>query len=185
MWAIGDGGATTNFPTHFKSSLEASKFMNHRTTPRSPPSSLVALRFRRPSRIAFLRDGGDQSSLQEDWYLQLNNDRLEPLNVSQEEFALGNDGLFAELVGKSREEEVHFVGESGGSDVKLAFLASGGGGLSVEAAEVGIFLMTGEIDLEKFEKLHGDWWVYWKEYWRRKDTPNPMPKTMPAKSRFR
>jgi len=48
--------------------------------------------------------------------------------------------------------------------------------MRIEAAELRLFLMSGEIQLSNVALLHSDWWSYWKEYWKKLDTTEALPK---------
>jgi hypothetical protein len=43
------------------------------------------------------------------------------------------------------------------------------------AESIGLFNLQGEVDPATIPDWHSKWWSCWKEYWARKDTPNPMP----------
>ena len=88
---------------------------------------------------------------------------------------LNDDVLFNEVVSQTKDEISHFKENSGGRDVKLAFW-SGAAGMRIEAAELRLFLMSGEIQLSNVALLHSDWWSYWKEYWKKLDTTEALPK---------
>ena len=140
-----------------------------------PPRSTIALRFRMPSTVSFLRRN-ISADLPEDWHLLLRDDKLEPFNLSHDDFVLGGEEIPAQMLAGASSEILYFSSVSAGKSVRLAFWA-GPVGMHIEAEDLGIVLMTGEISLEQFDKLHGDWWAYWKEYWKRRDTTNPMPKS--------
>jgi hypothetical protein len=140
-----------------------------------PPSSLLALRFLRPALVSFIRRSEDGGNLPADWARQLKEDKIEPFRISHDEFALGDDALFGEVIAQTAIEIVHFTDESGGKEVKLAFWA-GPVGMRIEAAEVRPVLMTGEIELSTVASLHSAWWSYWGDYWSKRDTAEPFPK---------
>jgi hypothetical protein len=48
-------------------------------------------------------------------------------------------------------------------------------GLAVVAKSMGIFSHAGELSMEDAVAANQKWWAYWREYWQRKDTDNPMP----------
>lgn len=39
-----------------------------------------------------------------------------------------------------------------------------------------VFNYQGELDEQAVLASSREWWAYWREYWRRKDTPDPMPR---------
>jgi hypothetical protein len=59
-------------------------------------------------------------------------------------------------------------------EVFLGFEA-GPFGLAVAAESVAVFNHHGELDPAAIFAGIKKWWEYWGEYWRRKDTPDPLP----------
>jgi hypothetical protein len=110
-----------------------------------------------------------------DWYQRLKAETIEPPGISYEEFALGDDDLYEKVVRQAEGETVHFADDSGGKSVKLALWA-GLAGIRIEASEVRIVLITGEVQLSEIEGLHGKWWTYWRDYWKKLNTPEALPK---------
>jgi hypothetical protein len=139
------------------------------------PSGLLALRFLRPSSVSFIRRTGAGDGLPSDWPRQLKDEKLKPFSVSYEEFALGDDSLFDEVVGQIESEIVYFTDALGGKNVKLAFWA-GNAGIRIEAAEIRPVLMSGEVPLSAIDALHENWWLYWRDYWMRRETAEALPK---------
>jgi len=139
-----------------------------------PPSSLLALRFIRPTHVSFIQSN-DFAGLPPDWPQQLHEDKIEPFSISHEDFALGDDAAVAQIVLQKKSEIIHFNDGSGGREVKFAFWA-GEIGVHIEAAELRLFLMTGEIDLSTFASMNSAWWTYWQDYWKKRDTAEAFPK---------
>jgi hypothetical protein len=63
----------------------------------------------------------------------------------------------------------------GSGEALLGFWAGQVGFVAV-AESVALLSMQGEVDLASIPELHAKWWTYWKEYWARKDTADPMPR---------
>lgn len=145
-----------------------------------PPSSLLALRFLRPSRVSFIRRKNAAADLPADWPHQLKADMLDPFGVSYEEFAVGDATLFREICDQVENEIIHFADDSGGKDLLFAFWA-GGVGVRIEAAEMRPILMTGEVSLATIATLHRDWWAYWRDYWNRRTPRRRCPRILPAR----
>lgn len=139
-----------------------------------PPSSLLALRFYRPSKVSFIRRTGS-SDLPSDWPQQLKEDKIDAFTISYDQFAVENDVLFNEVVSQIAEEQVHFNDAAGGNDLKFAFWA-GAVGMRIEAAELRPVLMSGETELSVIASMHDAWWSYWRRYWELRDTAEAMPK---------
>jgi hypothetical protein len=140
-----------------------------------PPSGLLALKFLRPSYVSFIRRKSNTDNLPADWPQQLKEDKIAPFNVSNDEFALNDDDLFLTVVNQIDSEVIHFTNNLGGKDVKLAFWA-GAVGMKIEAAEIRPILISGEVQISAIASLHGDWWTYWRDYWKKRDTAEALPK---------
>jgi len=104
----------------------------------------------------------------------LKEEKIDPFSISYEQFALGDDALYSEVIEQIASEQVHFTDRSGGKDVKLAFWA-GVAGIRIEAAELRPVLMSGEVQFSTIASLHGDWWSYWRDYWRKRGTAEELP----------
>jgi hypothetical protein len=58
----------------------------------------------------------------------------------------------------------------------------------IAADRMEIITHKGTVDPESLDDLSHKWWQYWREYWNRIDSENPMPKdrlceiTIPAAS---
>jgi hypothetical protein len=146
-------------------------------SPEVAPNSVVALRFRQPTLVAFLTSK-EPESVKLDWRLELHEDRIEPFGVSHELFTLTSEEVLQSVVAGCNIE--YLVGtdlaqSARTSPVLLAFRA-GEVGLVVRAASFSVIAVPGELTPEQIAKAAGDWWEYWREYWRRKDSATPMPK---------
>jgi len=148
-----------------------------------PPSGLLALRFFRPSCVSFIRREIGADTLPLDWPRLLNADKIDPFAISNEQFALNDDVLGQAILGQAKDETVHFTDASGGNDVKLAFWA-GIAGMRIEAAEVRPVLLRGEVALSTIASLNRDWWAYWQDYWKKRETTDAMPKDFACEVTF-
>ena len=139
-------------------------------------SGLLALRLRRPLLAVFLTAKG--AELPEDWPEAMARDEFEPFTLEHERFTLTSyDHAAAYLAAAASVKAV--VGTA--SDLPtlrdkplLAFWA-GRVGFVGAAESLAFFSMHGEVDLASIPDLHSKWWSYWKDYWARKGTSEPMP----------
>lgn len=167
---------TAILPAAFQVEFGGVQLWNPPSGEGQPPSSLVALQFRNPRLVYFLTFADDVTA---DWPDQLQRDELEPPTVDHEAFTLTAPDLCGQLVGKALAVRA-LVGEPGvtplpsAREVFLGFEA-GPFGLVVAAESLGVFNHHGELDAQAVLAGLRRWWEYWQEYWRRKDTPNPMP----------
>jgi hypothetical protein len=140
-----------------------------------PPTGLLALRFFGPSLVSFIRRTAAADDLPPDWPRELKEENIAPFGVSHDQFALDDETLLRQVLDQVVDEQIHFSNGSGSKDVRFAFWA-GAVGVKIEAAEVRPVLMTGEVSLSTIESLHGDWWAYWRDYWKKRGTAAAFPK---------
>lgn len=146
-------------------------------SPERAPNSVVALRFHRPSLVAFLT-AEDAKSVAADWTAALHEDRIEPFSVNHELFTLSSEPMLQSVAAGCNIE--YMVGAdlrpaTRTADTLLAFRAQAVG-LIVRAERVTVIATPGELTADQIRKAAGDWWVYWRKYWRRRDSAAPMPR---------
>jgi hypothetical protein len=147
--------------------------------PSQPPSSAVALRFRNPRCVAVLQKNVQRSALPDNWFRKLGQDELKPLAVSHESFTLTSIDRLRAILGDA-ERRKFLVGSEpdldhiGTEDAFLAFWA-GDAGLVVVGERVEVLSHRGRIEVEEISEKHQDWWKYWRQYWDKKDSDEPLP----------
>jgi hypothetical protein len=167
---------TANLPTAFQVEFGGVQFWNPPNAEGQPPSSRIALRFRNPRLVYFLTLS---EGVHADWPDQLQRDELDPPSIDSESFTLTAAERCGRLVGKALAVRA-LVGEPGvtplprAGEALLGFEA-GPFGLVVAAESLGVFNHHGELDAEAVLAGIRKWWEYWREYWHRKDTPDPLP----------
>ena len=179
--AISDVGCwtwwTASLPAAFHVEFGGVQFWTPPGGEGQPPSSRLALRFRKPRLVYFLTFADDVAV---DWPDRLQRDELEPPGINHGAFTLTAADLCGQLV--SRAVAVRpLVGEPGVTQPPAAgeaFLGFEAGpfGLVVAAESLGVFNHHGELDTPAVLAGLRKWWEYWREYWRRKDTPDPLPR---------
>lgn len=179
--AISDVGCWTwwiaNLPAAFQVEFGGTQLWSPPSGEDQPPSSQIALRFRKPRLVYFLTLA---EGVAEDWPDQLQHDELEPPSVDHEAFTLTAAELCGLLLAKAVAVRA-LVGEPGTTPLPAAGEAllgfeAGPFGLVVAAESLGVFNHQGELDEQAVLASNRQWWAYWREYWRRKDTPTPMPR---------
>ncbi len=174
-WAWWDG----DIPNRIQVEFGGVQMWNDPTTAGGPPSDLVALRFDSPGFVAFLTFESEEEPMSDDWPQELRRDEIGPFSIDQETFtcrfreqavALGKNAKSVEVVHGPPIEDL-LVTESA---YLLAFRCHSVG-IVVAGPSMKVLTMEGEIGpdeiLDKCEK----WWVYWKEYWARLDSDEPLP----------
>ncbi|MEP2668613.1 MAG: hypothetical protein ABJH04_06455 [Cyclobacteriaceae bacterium] len=143
----------------------------------SAPHNMVALQFRNPTSISFLtRIQGDDTHL---WHEALHEEKMEGPNITWDAFSfthqeqmtaiLEDAQVITTIHGYSPKDDV-FLKEK----YKLVFWA-GNFGMAIAAQDIKILAHTGEIALQGLPEMSKQWWGYLDEYWKRKDTIDPMP----------
>lgn len=166
-----------DLPDRFQVEFGGVQLWNPPTRDGGPPSGVVALRFIQPTLAVFLTDKNTEE-LEPDWPKALHEDRLEPFSVRHGEFMLTSDERIAAM---AKDCVLRFVVgglhelTTGNDQVKLGFRA-GPVGLIVRAKQLVVISSGGELTPEKIIEASAAWWQYWKDYWKRRDTENPLPK---------
>jgi len=140
---------------------------------KSPPG-LLALRFRKPTHVSFLGRDAGWGAPPDDWPRMLHEDRFERHLLSFDEFSLDHPERLARILGQARSEVIHFSAAGLQPAVRLAFWA-GPVGLHIEAKEMRPVLFSGETDLTTIVAKHKEWWAYWREYWKKRESSDALP----------
>ena len=162
-------------PVVFQVEFGGVQLWNPPTQGDGPPSSIVALRFHRPSVVAFLTDP-EAADAAPDWRQALHEDRLEPPAVSYEHFTLTSEEAFQEIVSHCQAELLagtHADLADTAPGVRLAFRA-GAFGLALRAEAMTALSSACELSPEQIVEAAAAWWAYWREYWSRRDSDSPM-----------
>jgi hypothetical protein len=168
---------TADLPESFQVEFDGTQIWNPPLGEKKPPSGQIALRFRKPRLVYFLTlaDG-----VPADWPDQLQRDELEPPRVDHEAFTLVATVVCGQLVGKA----VAIRSLVGDSDVTplpkpgeaLLGFEAGPFGLVIAAESLGVFNHHGELDAPAVLAGIRKWWEYWREYWQRIDSADPLPR---------
>jgi hypothetical protein len=137
------------------------------------PSAIYALRFIQPTKVEFLEFTTD---VEKDWFFLLQADKLKPPSLGHDQFFLGDAARVGQLRQQAVRAHLHFASPDTDSQVYLAFRAGRSFGLLVAAESVRLLSQSGEVALSSVVRLHGDWWDYWRRYWKLKDMPDEMPR---------
>ncbi len=135
------------------------------------------MRFRKPRLVYFLTLS---DSFSENWPDQLQRDELEAFGVDHEAFSLTSVELCARLVAKAVSVQA-LVGDPDKTPLAvpgeaLLGFESWPVGLVVAAETMGVLNRHGELDQRAVLESNRQWWGYWREYWRRKDSTDPLPR---------
>jgi len=144
-----------------------------------PARGVVTLRFYEVESLSFLTHQDAPADLPENWPDLLHEDKLELPSITPEQLHVEDDYFFRKVRQQAKRIETRF----GVSPNELRFFEApcilafwaGDIGMMVSAQRMEIINQTGVVPLDEVEVLHEKWWEYWKEYWDRRDTDNPMP----------
>ena len=180
---------TSNLPESIQLEFGGTQLYFPPASPGQVTSGLLAIRLRKPVAALFLT--GKSAGLPDDWPEAMARDECGPFNVDHDRFTLTSHddaaryvaeaGSLKPLIGSGSELSKH-------RDKALLAFRAGRVGFVGAAESVALFNMQGEVDLAAIPDRYEEWWSYWKAYWARKDTPDPMPKdyacevTIPAGS---
>ncbi len=166
---------TAGLPGVFQVEFGGVQLWNEPASANQAPSSVVALRFRQPSYVAFLTDEG--SDLPGDWPAALQEDRLEAFGVAYEHFTLTSIDKAREITRSMRTTLILTGDPSALTATPSAFLAFKGdeAGLVIAAESMTVLNHRGALTPEQVIDANQRWWTYWREYWDRMNTEAPMP----------
>ena len=164
-------------PDVFQVEFGGVQLWNPPTNPDGPPSGIVALRFIKPTVIAFLTENG-ASDIQDNWPASLHDDSIDSFTVDCDRFTFTSETEISETLQNCSVELKFGTQEdlySLNSPVKLAFRAENVG-LLVRAEKMTVISSAGEMSKEHICDAHAKWWEYWREYWRRRNSEDALPK---------
>lgn len=181
--AISDGGLwswwTADLPDTVQVEFVGTQLWNPPLTSDAPPNSQIALRFDDLNFVGFLMRQGRASGLPHDWPERLHNDESEPYSLSYGDFTLTDPRRLANFLDEAHDVDTR-VGvvediRSISHDASILAFWAGPVGLILVAASMTVLNYQGKVPLTEIEAMNQKWWDYWKEYWERKHSPNPMP----------
>jgi hypothetical protein len=146
-----------------------------------PPCGQIALRFFKPSTVAFLRRGDSSgASLADDWFEKLRADEIETFGIDNEAFTLTSPERANAILRDANTQLVYH-----GTIRELPADAPHGSYCAFWAGPVGLYLVAesmivcshaGDLALDQLKPMSRKWWDYWREYWDKINTDNPLPK---------
>lgn len=144
-----------------------------------PPTNAIALGFNNPWCVVVLQRSTEGSGLPDDWFTKLGQDELEPLNVDHENFTL-TDVHCLHSIYQNADRRDFIVGneeDMEGIAHDHAFLAfwAQDAGLIVISERMDVLSHRGRMEIEEIAAKHAAWWEYWREYWDRIDSDDPLP----------
>lgn len=179
--AVGDIGAWTwwtdeGLPESFQVEFAWVQIWQQPKEPEQAPGNQVALRFIRPSCIAFLEftDDGPPTG----WPELLRSNEFPIQHISEQLFTLSSPKLASEILNQATSVEMVKGGRDslrniGSSSAFMAF-RTGNVGMAIGAEELIPLTFTGRLSPKEIESAYRKWWQYWQHYWEvRDDAPLP------------
>lgn len=180
--AIGDIGYwrwwVADLPQMFQVEFGGVQLWTAPGTATSPPSGVVALRFASPSAVEFLLAAETDATEQPppDWPSALAEDRIEPFGLTHGTLTLTSEARAEELRGAMAvHQTLHCDPELPSPPAIVLALRAGAVGLYVRAAEIVVVTQNGPLALEDVAPANERWWEYWRTYWARRNSPDPLP----------
>ena len=165
------------FPDVFQLEFGAVQLWSAPIADGRPPNGQYALRFRGPLSVSFLTARG--AGVPADWADRLHRDKLQPFSVGHDSFVLDDRKAARAIVAAAAKVETRYGALPAHLDWERAPLLcafwAGPVGCLVAARELQLVGMAGEIPLTDVSGMAQRWWEYWRDYWRRKDTPEALP----------
>lgn len=148
--------------------------------PSRPPSSTIALRFNNPRCVVALQHATEDPDLPDDWFAKLGRDEIEAFGVTEEAFTLTDVAQLRRIYQEAARRDFIVGSENdweaiGAEQAFIAFWAQNVG-LVVVAESLEVSSHQGRIEIEDIGTRNAEWWKYWREYWARIRSDNPMPK---------
>jgi hypothetical protein len=167
---------TANLPDSFQVEFCGTQLWNPPLGEGKPPSGQIALRYCKPRLVYFLTLS---DSVPSDWPDQLQRDELGSFGVDHEAFTLMSNELCSRIVANAKSISA-LVGEPGNTPLPAAGeallgFAAGPVGLVVAAESMCVVNHHGELDQQAVLESNRRWWAYWREYWQRMETSDPLP----------
>lgn len=155
------------------------QLLNPPLTQGGPPSSQLGIRFGGIKAAAFLDAADQPEDLPQDWPERLRSDELQPFSVNSGQFTLSDRSVYSDvLTAAANRRPLMGAAQSlesiGDTDSFLAFWA-GPVGFAVVAQDMAVGTRAGSLSPEDVLRKHAEWWEYWKQYWRLRNTAEAMP----------
>ncbi|MEK7467878.1 MAG: hypothetical protein AAB074_10730 [Planctomycetota bacterium] len=158
----------------------------------APPAGHVALRFHHVISASFMTRRS-ASHFPHDWPRLMNEDRLEPLPIWNGGFSFNDDRWLKVMMREAGDVMTRHgfaPGDAGyhRAPVRLAF-GAGPAMAAVAAERLSVHAHGIEVPAGDLSGLHGKWWDYWREYWKKRRKREALPYdpvcevTMPAVER--
>jgi hypothetical protein len=168
---------TEQLPELFQIEFGGTQLYFPPTNSDTPPQTQIAVRFDHPTSISFIsKNEGDNF----EWINLLQEDKMEPPTCSHGEFSFGKSELAKSLLQQvTKIKTIHgdkltienFLSEP----ISLVFWC-GEIGLAISAKELKLLNHLGGIALTDIAEVNRNWWEYWRTYWDKRDSSEPLPK---------
>ncbi len=169
----------SQFPDIFQVEFTAVQLWNPPIAEGQHPSNQIALRYKNPISVSFLRQRNIQSDIPDNWPQQLHDSAIEPFGISFESFFLCEPERIPSIMAQADFIDTVFGDHPKDIDFSQvgAFLAFWAGevGLIVAADEMSVITRDGIVALHEIEPKYHQWWRYWREYWKAKKSGKPLP----------
>lgn len=148
-------------------------------SPDRPPQTRIAVQFKQPTSVSFISRQHDLDDKFE-WAQQLHEDKIEPPSCSHGEFTFTDTELMSDMLKQmSNHKTIHgyepSISKFFNEPFHLIFWC-GNVELAIASKEIVLLSHAGEVPVSDIAELNKKWWEYWRTYWDKKDTEDPLPK---------
>jgi hypothetical protein len=143
------------------------------------PSGQIGITFQNPYSVSFVTRNEYTSVTPENWAELLHNDKLDQPEIEHGQFKFNDIELIEHIIKNSKKVETIFGHNPMEPDFKNAEFIFGfwavNFGCIISCESIKIVSHDGELSLDDIERRTGRWWEYWKDYWEKRNTENPLP----------
>jgi hypothetical protein len=168
------------YPDLFMIEVSGAQIWNNPVKLDSPPSGQIAMVFQNPASVCFIERKEYVVEMEKEWYNLLHDDKLETPSIEAGSLTFDDEIYFKKSVSDSI--NTHCAFGKLPKDINITkypikfVMWAGNCGCLVVAESVKIRSHDGDLTLEEVNNRITKWWDYWKEYWEKRSTENPLPK---------
>lgn len=145
-----------------------------------PPSGQLAIKFQKPISVSFVTREEYRNETPNNWADLLHEDKLEQPTFSHGCFGFNQPKITQQILEDAKRVETVFginptESSFGESPITFSFWAGNVGAL-IACESMEIVTHDGKLSLDQAIQKIDKWWEYWKVYWSKIDSKNPLPK---------
>jgi hypothetical protein len=141
------------------------QLLNSNSLDEKSKSATIGLRFSGNSFLTFF-DNDEET----DWHIKLQEDKIKPFTIHRDFFGFNNSEL-VKAIEREYANKIIIKEQSKMNKAKniFAFKAESVA-VIIGGKDFGVFDHDGEIDEDTIQERNRLWWIYWKDYWSKRET---------------